>query len=111
MRLSEVQAREKVCTAHWDGEDVDVCYRPSKVTPAMLANVLDMVKDGNSAASAEIESVPALLEPILVWWDVLDDNDERLPTDAKTIRSMPMSFLSAVVAATQEDMKPGKAES
>lgn len=111
MRLSEVQAREKVCTVEYDGEQVDVCYRPAKVTPDMLSNVLDMVSNPDNAASAEIDSVPALLEPILVWWDVLDDDDNRLPTDATTIRSMPMAFLGAVVQATQADMRPGKAES
>lgn len=110
MKMSEVMAKTKTTTVEWDGEEVEVSYFPARITPTMLSEVLDMVASAGSGASAEVNSVPALLEPILDWWDVLDDKGKRIPPTAENIRGMPMSFLGAVVQATQEDMKPGNRE-
>lgn len=100
MKLSEVQARTKVVSVEWDDETVDVSYSPNRMTPEVLDKASDAEDKGN------LDVLGDLLEPVLEWWDVLDDEDKRLPTDAATIKRMPLSFVMAVLAAVQEDQRP-----
>jgi len=104
MKLSTIRAKIDTTTVIWGDETVDVGYHPAAVTPAMLEDV-------QAAAKAEdMNVVGAMLEPVLAWWDVLDDDDQRMPTDAATIRVMPMAFLTAVMERVQEAMSPPEGE-
>lgn len=100
MRLSEVRSKIKTATVTWDDETVDVGWCPARFTP----DVAEAVNDAEKADDLGV--LGALLEPILEWWDVLDDDDKRLPTDKATISGMPMAFLMKVMADLQEDMNP-----
>lgn len=110
MKLSEVKAKVATTTLAFMDETVDVGYHPASVTPAMLEDILAMAKsaDGDSADSALIGK---MLDPMLAWWDVLDDDGERIPADAEHIRDMPMAFLTALLGHLQKETQPdgGKA--
>jgi hypothetical protein len=100
MTLSKVQDKVTTTTVLWDDESVDVGYHPAAITPALLEQV-------QAAAGAEnLDVVGALLEPVLAWWDVLTDDGERYPTDAETIKIMPLAFTMAVLTQVQEAMRP-----
>jgi hypothetical protein len=100
MKLSEVQAKVKVATITWDDETVDVGYAPARFTP----EVLEAVTEAESANNLSI--LGKMLEPILDWWDVLDDKDKRIPTTAENIAKMPLAFLMKVLGDLQDDMTP-----
>jgi hypothetical protein len=100
MKLSEVQAKVKVCTVEWDDETVDVGYCPARFTAEVLEAVTEAEGEGN------LSILGKMLEPVLDWWDVLDDKDKRLPTDAATIARMPLAFVMKVLAELQADMNP-----
>jgi len=100
MKLSEVRNKVKVATIEWQDETVDVGYAPARFTP----EVLEAVSAAEEAGDLSI--LGALLEPILDWWDVLDDKDKRLPTDAATIKTMPLAFVMKVLGDLQADMNP-----
>lgn len=100
MKLSEVQAKVKQVTVEYLDETVDVGYCPAKFT----AEVMEAVTEAETANDLSI--LGALLEPVLAWWDVLDDKDRRIPTTAENIRVMPMAFVMKVMAAVQEDQDP-----
>lgn len=91
MRLSEMRAKVKQATIDYDGETVDFGYKPGEITLDLMDSVQEKADSGDKT------SVALLLEPMLDWWDVLDESDERLPTDAATIRQMPMAFLTALM--------------
>lgn len=104
MTLSKVQAKERTVTVLWDGETVDVGYHPAAVTPALLDSV-------QAAAEAnDLAVIGMMMEPMLAWWDVLDDDGQRLPTDAPTIRIIPLAFTLEVLKAVQAAMQPADAE-
>ena len=100
MRLSEVQAKVKQVTVEYLDETVDVGYCPAKFT----AEVMEAVTEAETANDLSILGV--MLEPVLAWWDVLDDEDNRIPTTAENIRRMPMAFVMKVMAKVQEDNDP-----
>lgn len=100
MKLSEVKARVKDTTVVWDDEKVDVGYRPAAITPAVLEAVNEAAEAGNLDVMGE------MLEPIVAWWDVLDDNDERIPPTKDNIKQFPVPFLMAVMEQVQEAMRP-----
>lgn len=97
-RLSAMKAKVKTATVQYDGEDVPFGYKPGELT-------LDLMDDiQEQAARGDKDTVGAMLEPILEWWDVLDDNDQRLPTDRATIRTMPMAFLTLLMQTMVGDL-------
>ena len=100
MKLSEVKARVKSTTVTWEDEQVEVGYRPAAITPEVLEGVQE------AAQAGDMSVMGAMLEPILDWWDVLDDNGERVPPTAQFIRTCPVSFLMAVLEQVQESMRP-----
>lgn len=100
VRLSDMRAKISTTTATWDGEDVEVGYHPAAMTPALL-------EDATAAAEAgDLNSLSVMLEPLLAWWDVLDDDGERIPPTAEQIRVFPLSFSVAVLTAVQGAMRP-----
>ena len=100
MTLSKIKDKVNTATILWDEETVDVGYHPA----AFTIEIAEIV--ATAAAENDLGVISALLEPILGWWDVLDDDGQRLPTDAATIRLMPLGFLMEVMGTVQESMRP-----
>jgi hypothetical protein len=65
---------------------------------------MEAVTEAETANDLSILGV--LLEPVLAWWDVLDDQDQRIPPTAENIKRMPMAFVMKVIAKVQEDSDP-----
>lgn len=105
MKLSEVKAITKTCTVEFLGGTVDVGYHPAAMTPAILEDVMALAKTAETDAE-DMAMVGQMLEPVLDWWDMLDDDGERIPTDKAHIREMPMAFLVKVLDDVQTDMRP-----
>lgn len=100
VRLSSKMAETKVVTVTWGDDDVDVSYHPNVVTPDLLEKVDQAAQEDN------LDVLGVLLEPVLEWWDILDDQDKRIPTDRATIREVPMPFLVLVQSAIESDQNP-----
>lgn len=105
MKLSEVKAMTKVVTVEFMGGTVDVSYRPAAMTPAILEEVLAMAKTAETEAE-DMSMIGSMLEPVLDWWDMLDDKGKRIGTTTEDIRQMPLPFLVKVLSDVQEDMRP-----
>jgi hypothetical protein len=100
VKLDDMKTRTKKLVVEWDGEQVDVSYYPNVVTPQLLEQVAE------AAAQEDLSVLGVMLEPVLEWWDVLDDKGKRIPTSAAVIRTIPMSFLNAVQTAIEEAQRP-----
>ncbi len=99
--LDKMMGRTKVITVEWDGETVDVSYFTNVVTPVMLEKV------EAAAQKDDLSVLGEMLEPVLDWWDILEtEGGKRLPTDRETIARIPMSFLTALQKAIEEDQNP-----
>lgn len=100
VKIKEMMGRTKTVTVEWDGESVDVSYFHNVVTPALMEEVV------KAAEKEDLSVLGVSLEPVLDWWDVLQEDGSRLGTSADIIRQVPMSFLNAVQRAIQEDQNP-----
>lgn len=94
MKLSSLTSGTRTIHMDYDGEDLEVTYRASEFTAKM-------------ATSDELGDGPVeLLVRLLVTWDVLDEQGDRLEPTADVLRSLPIRFLNYVVAAIAEDSAP-----
>jgi hypothetical protein len=100
MRFSDMKAAVKTAQVEWLGEAVDFAYHPAEFTANRAAEVSDLADAGN------VRAVAGLVSPLLEWWDVLDDEGERMPTDTETVGNMPLAFVMAIVGAMGKDMRP-----
>lgn len=99
----------RTVTVEWEDETVDVGIYPGRYTPNLLQDVAETVaKSGTQDMEAQLAAVGGMVEPILAWWDVLDDEGERLPTDAATIATLPITFVQAVLVKASEAIRPPK---
>lgn len=100
VKLADKIAETKTVTVTWGEDDVDVSYFPNAVTAKLLSDI-------DQAADAEdLTVIGVALEPILDWWDVLDDKGKRIPTDRDTIASLPLAWIIAVQSALEEAQNP-----
>jgi hypothetical protein len=98
--LTQMRDHTEQITVAWQDETVDVGYHPGVLTPALLEQASEAGKAG------DLNQVGNLLSPLLSWWDVLDDEGNRLPTDARTIATIPFTFTMAIMDAITEAMRP-----
>ncbi len=82
-------------------ESLTVTYRPSGFTPETEARLRQYADDQRGGAA-----LVALLADCLVDWDLLAEDGEPVPISIKTLNSLPTLFLSQVVQAISEDMRP-----
>lgn len=100
VRLSAMKAKITEASLKWDDEDVAFAYKPNEFT-------MELADDISAAAEAEdMSTVSAMLAPIIEWWDVLDDEDERIPPTAENMRRFPLNFLLKIMGAITEDQNP-----
>lgn len=100
VRLSAMKAKITESSLDWDGEVVAFAYRPNEFT-------MEMADDIQEAAEKEdLSAVSAMLAPIVEWWDVLDDDDQRIPATAENMRRFPLNFLLKIMGAITADQDP-----
>lgn len=100
VRLSAMKAKVTETSLEWDGETVAFAYKPNEFTMEMADQIAAAADDENLSA------VSALLAPMLVWWDVLDDEDNRIDPTAENMRAFPLNFLLSIMDAMTEDQSP-----
>src|SRR5688572_27366144 len=83
-------------------EVVLVKYRPGELT----LEVADSMREAVVTSSLEADIAKTLLEPILVWWDIEDEEGNNLPTDDRGIKKVPLNFLGLVMEAVTSDSLP-----
>ena len=101
IRLSQVGKQQKTATVAYDGETVDIVYRPGAFTPRVEARINEAQKD--STVSQELAQI---LSEVIISWDVLDDDGQPLPPTIDLLMDLPLAFLSAVSVGIGEDMRP-----
>lgn len=100
VRLTNMLGVVRETTLKYDGEAVPFAYRPNVVTLALLDDIETKAEDD------DLDGIARMLEPVLVWWDVLDENDQRIQPTYDAMRGFPIRFLTSIVDRIQEDSNP-----
>lgn len=107
MKLSALKSRTRTLEIPVSGEEgepdeiVKVIYRPGEITLEVSDNIKEAIASGFEADAAY-----AVLKPILVSWDLQDEDGSPLPVTEETLRIVPLTFLGLVMAAVEDDARP-----
>lgn len=95
-----MRSAEPTVTLSYLGEDVPVTYRLGEID----SNLEDFMQEHGS----EPGSLRDMIERIVVEWDVLDAEGERIPATAAAMREhrLPTPFLIAVIAEISGNASP-----
>ncbi len=98
--LNHLKNDKRSVDVEYSGDSVHLVYRPSELTPTVMAEMRDANEDGNDYFTVEI------LCKLLLEWDVMDAGDPPtpLPIVFDELKSLPSAFLSTLLTACTEDM-------
>lgn len=106
MKLSALVQKERsiqVRVGEGDGDIVNVTYAPGRITLAM-ADAIQAAAAG--VGGGEMKAIEAVLVPVLVSWDLEEDDGSLLPCDGEGLKRVPMEFLGMLMSAITEDSRP-----
>ena len=109
LKVSELakEVRHMVVVVDKDDPEavVNIKYRPG----AFTLEVADKLK-ALAAEEVQVEAVAILLEPVLLEWDLLDEDGAPLPVTREGLAKVPLLFLAQVVDDMQMDNQPSRDE-
>lgn len=91
LELRDFKARTKTIVLDYDGEKIEVRFRPARLSADWLEG---LASDDNP--SAMIDSVIKKFCEVVEWWDVVDHGEPYAVTEAN-LRPLEISFLQAVM--------------
>lgn len=109
IRLSNLSRARRECTvtvtvdeASGESAELPVVYNPRAFTPDLEAQAIKVEESKRGQLSFLAEAVSTLL----VDWDLVDDDGNKLGTDVPTLMTMKAAVLGEVFAGIQKDMAP-----
>lgn len=94
-----------------EGDVVNIRYRPGALTLGALERMNEAAQSDRFDAGA----LENLLKPIIVEWDLLDDDGNPLPTSREGLHQLPIEFIGELISVLSEsarvDPEEGKASS
>lgn len=97
LNLANIKNDKRTVTINYFGEECQVTYKPSVLTPT--------VEDELRAA----EDTGALIETLcdmITAWEVVGENGEPLPIAPEVMGGLPNALLGAIMQGCREDMIP-----
>lgn len=107
MPISKSHLKKNMRTVDVDyfGDTVRVVYKPSEITPTVMAEMADAAEEGDQMFT------PRILTRALVSWDLAEDESDltkMTPITFEELKDLESSFLNAVLQQITEDMFPKK---
>jgi hypothetical protein len=99
MKLSQLVEDRRTVTIPVGTGTITLGYNPGGVTPRMF-----VMADEAQQGTVNIVQMCAMMAPMLIDWDVTDDNDRPLPLTAAGLMDVPIQILVHMMAAIGEDI-------
>jgi hypothetical protein len=96
IKLTAITEKTRQSSIQWDDEEVAFSYFPNYLTPELEERM----------ESEDSDFVAEMVSPCLEWWDVLDADGKRLPTDPPTLKQVPSAFILAIWKKITEEQNP-----
>lgn len=114
LKRSTMLDKVRIITVTWEDETLDVGIRPGRYTAALLDRIREATKAAEAAEAAgdtekaaqAVQIVADATAEVVAWWDVLDEDGERLPITAEVLDSLPLLFVQHVMAQAGEAIRP-----
>jgi hypothetical protein len=89
-----------------EDEYVNLEFRPGALTLGALSRLYEAAK----ADTFDPEAMEEMLKPILVSWDLLDDDGSPLPITREGLHKLPMEFVGELITVLAGNAKVDDAE-
>jgi hypothetical protein len=84
------------------GDKLNLVYRPGQYTPKFESEVR------KASEADDKDALSCMLGPLLLSWDLTDDDGAPIACDVDTLHGLPNVLLSATLSAILKDMSPNK---
>ena len=113
IRFSDFGGKVRHLKVQWEGLEVNVSYSPSNNTAANSIATQEALADEDAA---QLKSVVAILQKILVGWDIMQEpngHDKELmePITEEFLLSLPVPFLAKMLDDISVDQSPNRRKS
>jgi len=98
VRLSAL-GRQRPITVVYDDTPIEITIRPQAINDYWLERL-------EALEARDREGVAGLLAEVLVGWDVTDDEGQPVRPTAEVLRTLPIDFLTELIYAVMEAMRP-----
>lgn len=108
MKVSALRGKKRTIQVRVPGEEgeadefVSVTYSPGALDIEMAERMSEIAL----SSIADIAVVSVMLEPLLVSWDLQDEDGSPWPCDEEHLKKTPVMFLGLILSAIQEDARP-----
>ncbi len=82
---------------------LDVTYNPGRITPKFWEKLNSRTREGDFSFS---ESKVMQIVEFVTDWSIVDDEDDPLPVDQETVRTLPTQVLDLILDGIQKDLYP-----
>lgn len=101
INLNALALDEAVATAHFQGQEASVTYRPSAITTHRLQELQ------RAAVEDDMGAIIDFLVDVMSDWDVTRGKT-KVTIDKEGLENIPMVFLRAIMVAVMEDSTAGE---
>lgn len=108
IRISDLRKETRPASFEWEGETVNLKYRPGAVTAQMQMSAAGIATVGDNAEMV-VEYVGGYIEAmalLVAEWDVLGEDGKPLPITVETMETLTLPFLFAMFGAIMGAYNP-----
>lgn len=110
MRISDALAKARPIVVEFEGESLNVTYRPSSYTVAELESLVE--EDGTGQKRANPQRIVEMMQQMLVKWDLTEDDGVPVDfTNTERMRHIPTPIFMGILTAIKADQSAGEASS
>jgi len=102
LNLADLRAKRRTVAVEWEGETINVEYRPQAVNPAFESSLRNLVQ--NSSGKTEAEQWAVVLGAVS-GWDLVDGK-KPLPVSTEVLSELPSSLLQKILVDILADARP-----
>jgi hypothetical protein len=109
IRLRDIRADIRATSFDYDGNEVNIRYKPSAVTP-IFQSTLSRINEPDAEKRTDFMDIVDVILPMLIDWDVLDESGTPIDITAEILSNLPITFLTEIIRSASFDVQAGTVE-
>lgn len=109
MRISGALAQARSLKVPFEGEELNISYRPSSYSVEELEKLVSDEESG--AKKIEPSRIIDIIQQMVITWDLTEDNGEPIHlSDRQRLKQLPTSIYTVILQTVKADQSVGEAE-
>jgi hypothetical protein len=107
MRISGALAKARPLTVEFEGDTLNITYRPSSYSVAELEKLVD---DDAAGKKPQPVRIIEMMQQMIVTWDLLEENGEPIDVqNTERMKELPTSIFTTIMQTVKVDQSAGEA--